>query len=99
VYWFIYGYIVWSFLISYTTTRTQSEIILGLHSTHHAPEQMNLSVTYAHFILEGLMLISSVVYLHFVWRKPAMLFAIMFIDVRGGFIHVAKIYERCTLGF
>ena len=53
-YWFIYGYIVWElahFVYHYLGHKVR--LFWCLHSTHHAPEDMNLSVTYAHFFLEA----------------------------------------------
>ena len=49
-YWFIYGYIIWEFShFIYHFLAHKVRILWCLHSTHHAPENMNLSVTYAHF--------------------------------------------------
>lgn len=53
-YWFIYAYIVWElshFVYHYLGHKVR--IFWCLHSTHHAPEQMNLTVSFAHFFLEG----------------------------------------------
>ena len=53
-YWFIYGYVVWEFAhFIYHYLGHKVRLFWCLHSTHHAPEYMNLSVTYAHFFLEG----------------------------------------------
>ena len=53
-YWFLYGYIVWEFAhFIYHFLAHKVRLFWCLHSTHHAPENMNLSVTYAHFFLEG----------------------------------------------
>ena len=92
-YWFIYGYIVWEFAhFIYHFLGHKVRLFWCLHSTHHAPEKMNLSVTYAHFILEG-------PYADFIRTSicillgvpPVMLFMIMFIDgTWGGFIHVGE---------
>ncbi|UWX56432.1 sterol desaturase family protein [Maribacter litopenaei] len=63
-----------------------------LHSTHHAPENMNLSVTYAHFFLEAPYAdtIRTTVCI-LLGVEPAMLFLIMFIDgTYGAFIHVGE---------
>jgi sterol desaturase/sphingolipid hydroxylase (fatty acid hydroxylase superfamily) len=92
-YWFIYGYIAWEFShFIYHYLGHKVRLFWCLHSTHHAPESMNLSVTYAHFILEApyadfirtsLCILAGV--------PPAMLFMIMFIDgTWGGFIHVGE---------
>lgn len=53
-YWFIYGYIAWElshFVYHYGAHKVR--LFWCLHSTHHAPEHMNLTVSYAHFFLEG----------------------------------------------
>lgn len=53
-YWFIYGYLAWElahFVYHYLAHKVR--ILWCLHSTHHAPESMNLSVSFAHFFLEA----------------------------------------------
>ncbi len=92
-YWFVYGYIVWEFghfLYHYWGHKVR--LFWCLHSTHHAPENMNLSVTYAHFFLEAPYadtIRTTVCILAGV--EPAMLFVIMFIDgTYGAFIHVGE---------
>lgn len=92
-YWFIYGYIVWEFgHFIYHYLGHKVRLFWCLHSTHHAPETMNLSVSYAHFFLEA-------PYADFIRTtvcillgvNPTMLFVIMFIDgVWGGFIHIGE---------
>ncbi len=96
-YWFIYGYIAWEFShFIYHYLGHKVRLFWCLHSTHHAPESMNLSVTYAHFILEGPyadFIRTSICILAGV--PPAMLFAIMFIDgTWGGFIHVGENFMK-----
>jgi sterol desaturase/sphingolipid hydroxylase (fatty acid hydroxylase superfamily) len=102
-YGFILGYITWEFShFIYHYLAHKVRLLWCLHSTHHAPEQMNLSVTYAHFILEA-------PYADFIRTSicillgvdPVMLFAIMFIDgTWGGFIHVGENFMRDSrLGF
>lgn len=92
-YWFIYGYIVWElghFIYHYLGHKVR--LFWCLHSTHHAPEDMNLSVTYAHFFLEAPYadIIRTTVCL-LLGVEPAMLFLIMFIDgTYGAFIHVGE---------
>ncbi|WP_299550310.1 sterol desaturase family protein [Seonamhaeicola sp.] len=92
-YWFIYGYIVWEFghfLYHYWGHKVR--LLWCLHSTHHAPENMNLSVTYAHFFLEAPYadVIRTTVCI-LLGVKPEMLFLIMFIDgTYGAFIHVGE---------
>jgi sterol desaturase/sphingolipid hydroxylase (fatty acid hydroxylase superfamily) len=92
-YWFIYGYIVWEFShFIYHFLAHKVRLFWCLHSTHHAPEQMNLSVTYAHFILEAPyadFIRTSICILMGV--KPEMLLMIMFIDgTWGSFIHIGE---------
>ena len=92
-YWFIYGYIIWEFAhFIYHYLAHKVRLFWCLHSTHHAPESMNLSVSYAHFFLEGpyadiirtsICIIAGV--------PPPMLFVIMFIDgTWGSFIHIGE---------
>jgi sterol desaturase/sphingolipid hydroxylase (fatty acid hydroxylase superfamily) len=102
-YWFGYGYIVWEFShFIYHYLAHKVRLFWCLHSTHHAPENMNLSVTYAHFILEAPyadFIRTSICILGGV--PPAMLFAIMFIDgTWGGFIHVGENFmKNARFGF
>ncbi len=92
-YWFIYAYIVWEFghfLYHYWGHKVR--LFWCLHSTHHAPEDMNLSVTYAHFFLEGPYAdtIRTTVCI-LLGVQPELLFLIMFIDgTWGAFIHVGE---------
>ncbi len=102
-YWLIYGYIVWElahFVYHYLGHKVR--LFWCLHSTHHAPESMNLFVSYAHFFLEAPyadVIRTSICILLGV--DPALLFFIMFIDgVWGGFIHVGEnILKDGRLGF
>jgi sterol desaturase/sphingolipid hydroxylase (fatty acid hydroxylase superfamily) len=102
-YWFIYGYIVWEFAhFIYHYLGHKVRLFWCLHSTHHAPENMNLSVTYAHFFLEGPyadVIRTSICILLGV--NPPLLFFIMFIDgTWGAFIHVGEnIMKDARLGF
>lgn len=92
-YWAIYGYIVWEFAhFIYHYLGHKVRLFWCLHSTHHAPETMNLSVSYAHFFLEA-------PYADFIRTtvcillgvNPPLLFLIMFIDgAWGGFIHIGE---------
>jgi sterol desaturase/sphingolipid hydroxylase (fatty acid hydroxylase superfamily) len=102
-YWFIYGYIVWEFgHFIYHYLGHKVRLFWCLHSTHHAPEHMNLSVSYAHFFFEG-------AYADFIRTttcillgvNPPMLVLIMFIDgAWGGFIHVGEnLMKSGRLGF
>ncbi|RXK48738.1 sterol desaturase family protein [Aquirufa rosea] len=90
-YWFVYGYIVWEFAhFIYHFLAHKVRLFWCLHSTHHAPENMNLAVSYAHFFLEGPyadIIRASICIL--AGLPPAMLFVIMFIDgTWGAFIHI-----------
>ncbi|MEM9143267.1 MAG: sterol desaturase family protein [Bacteroidota bacterium] len=92
-YWFIYAYIVWEFgHFIYHYLGHKIRLFWCLHSTHHAPEDMNLSVTYAHFFLEAPyadVIRTTVCILAGV--EPTMLFVVMFIDgTYGAFIHVGE---------
>ncbi|SHG27985.1 sterol desaturase family protein [Flagellimonas flava] len=92
-YWLIYAYIVWElahFVYHYLGHKVR--LFWCLHSTHHAPEEMNLSVTHAHFFLEApyadtirtsICIVLGV--------KPELLFTVMFIDgTYGAFIHIGE---------
>lgn len=102
-YWFIYGYIVWEFShFIYHYLGHKVRLFWCLHSTHHAPENMNLSVTYAHFFLEGPYadaIRGSICILMGV--SPQLLFLIMFIDgTYGALIHLGEnILKDGKLGF
>jgi sterol desaturase/sphingolipid hydroxylase (fatty acid hydroxylase superfamily) len=102
-YWFIYGYIVWElghFVYHYLGHKVR--LFWCLHSTHHAPEDMNLSVTHAHFFLEAPYAdtIRTTVCI-LLGVQPEMLFLIMFIDgTYGAFIHIGEnILKNGRLGF
>ncbi|MGB5360010.1 MAG: sterol desaturase family protein, partial [Eudoraea sp.] len=102
-YWFIYGYIVWEFghfLYHYWGHKVR--LFWCLHSTHHAPENMNLTVTYAHFFLEAPYAdtIRTTVCI-LLGVQPELLFLIMFIDgTYGAFIHVGEnLLKDGRLGF
>jgi sterol desaturase/sphingolipid hydroxylase (fatty acid hydroxylase superfamily) len=92
-YWFIYGYIIWEFAhFIYHFLAHKVRLLWCLHSTHHAPTAMNLSIAYAHFFLEA-------PYADFIRTTicillgvhPVTLFVIMAIDgLWGGFIHVSE---------
>ncbi len=102
-YWLIYGYIAWEFShYVYHYLAHKVRLFWCLHSSHHAPESMNLSVSYAHFFLEGpyadvirtsICLVAGV--------NPPLLFLIMFIDgFWGTFIHIGdNILKDARLGF
>ena len=92
-YWFVYGYIVWEFgHFIYHYLAHKVRLFWCLHSTHHAPQSMNLSISYAHFFLEAPYadVIRTTVCILF-GVPPPMLFLIMFIDgVWGSFIHIGE---------
>lgn len=102
-YWFIYGYVVWEFgHFIYHYFGHKVRLFWCLHSTHHAPEEMNLSVTHAHFFLEAPYAdtIRTTVCI-LLGVEPALLFVIMFIDgTYGAFIHVGEnLLKNARLGF
>jgi sterol desaturase/sphingolipid hydroxylase (fatty acid hydroxylase superfamily) len=92
-YWFIYGYIIWElghFIYHYLAHKIR--LFWCLHSTHHAPETMNLSISFAHFFLEApyadVIRTSTCILLGV---SPELLFLIMFVDgFWGGFIHIGE---------
>jgi sterol desaturase/sphingolipid hydroxylase (fatty acid hydroxylase superfamily) len=92
-YWFIYGYIVWEFShFVYHYLGHRVRLLWCLHSTHHAPRHMNLSVSFAHFFLEapyadlvriGICTLAGL--------DPAVLLLVIAIDsLWGSFIHVGE---------
>ncbi len=96
-YWLVFGYIVWEFShFIYHYLGHKVRLFWCLHSTHHAPENMNLSVTYAHFFLEGPYAdaIRGTICI-FAGIHPELLFFIMFIDgTWGAFIHVGENFVK-----
>ena len=92
-YWFIYAYVVWElghFIYHYLAHKVR--LLWCLHSTHHAPEEMNLSVTHAHFFLEAPYadIIRTTVCI-LMGVQPELLLIVMFIDgTYGAFIHVGE---------
>lgn len=102
-YWLIYGYIIWEFShFIYHYFGHKVRLFWCLHSTHHAPEQMNLSVTFAHFFLEGPYadVIRTTICI-LMGINPLLLGLIMFIDgTWGAFIHVGEnVVKDGRLGF
>ncbi|SNZ00060.1 sterol desaturase family protein [Flagellimonas pacifica] len=102
-YWFIYAYIVWElghFVYHYLGHKVR--LFWCLHSTHHAPEDMNLSVTHAHFFLEAPYAdtIRTTVCI-LLGVQPELLFTIMFIDgTYGAFIHIGEnLIKDARFGF
>ena len=102
-YWFIYGYIIWEFAhFIYHYLAHKVRLFWCLHSTHHAPQTMNLSVTYMHFFMEAPyadVIRTSICILAGV--NPPLLFFIMAIDgTWGAFIHVGEnIMKDGRMGF
>lgn len=102
-YWFVYGYIIWEFShFIYHFLGHKVRLFWCLHSTHHAPESMNLSISYSHFFLEGPyadIIRTSICILAGV--PPPMLFVIMFVDgFWGSFIHIGDtVIKDARLGF
>ena len=92
-YGFLAGYVFWEFgHFIYHYLGHKVRLFWCLHSTHHAPEDMNLSVTYAHFFLEAPYAdaIRTTTCL-LLGVPPEMLFTIMFVDgTYGAFIHVGE---------
>ncbi|GGB00067.1 sterol desaturase family protein [Puia dinghuensis] len=92
-YWLLYSYVVWElahFIYHYLGHKVR--LFWCLHATHHAPEHMNISVTHAHFFLEGPFadVIRTTVCTLLGVNYPLLLF-IMFIDTTwGGFIHIGE---------
>lgn len=102
-YWFIYGYIVWEFAhFIYHYLGHKVRLFWCLHSTHHAPEQMNMSVSFAHFFLEGPyadIIRTSICIIMGI--NPLLLGLIMFVDgTWGAFIHAGEnVLKDGRLGF
>jgi sterol desaturase/sphingolipid hydroxylase (fatty acid hydroxylase superfamily) len=102
-YWLIYGYVAWElshFVYHYFAHKVR--LFWCLHSTHHAPQAMNLSVSYAHFFLEGAyadVIRTSICIVLGV--NPPLLFFIMIVDgMWGAFIHVGENFMRdARMGF
>ena len=92
-YGLLYGYVIWElghFIYHYLAHKVR--LLWCLHSTHHAPEDMNLFVSNAHFFLEApyadIIRTSTCILLGL---SPPLLFLIMFIDgFWGTFIHAGE---------
>ncbi|MDY7396705.1 sterol desaturase family protein [Aureibaculum sp. 2210JD6-5] len=102
-YWFVYSYIIWEFAhFIYHYLGHKIRLFWCLHSTHHAPENMNLSVTHAHFFLEAPYAdtIRTTICI-LLGIQPELLFLIMFVDgTYGAFIHVGEnLLKDGRLGF
>lgn len=99
----LYGYVAWELgHFIYHWLGHKVRLFWCLHSTHHAPEHMNLSVSYAHFFLEAPYadVIRTTVCL-MLGVAPPLLFVIMFVDgFWGTFIHVGEgVLRDGRLGF
>jgi sterol desaturase/sphingolipid hydroxylase (fatty acid hydroxylase superfamily) len=96
-YGFILGYVIWEFAhFIYHFLAHKVRLFWCLHSTHHAPESMNLFVSHAHFFLEAPYadLIRTTICI-LLGVPPPMLFVIMFIDgTWGSFIHIGDTMMR-----
>jgi sterol desaturase/sphingolipid hydroxylase (fatty acid hydroxylase superfamily) len=102
-YWLIYGYIVWEFgHFIYHYFGHKVRIFWCLHSTHHAPEHMNLTVSFAHFFLEAPYAdaIRTTVCI-LLGVNPVLLAFIMFVDgTWGNFIHAGEdLIKDARFGF
>lgn len=90
---FIAAYIIWEFAhYIYHFLGHKVRLFWCFHATHHTPEDMNLSVTYAHFFLEAPYAdtIRTTICI-LLGVDPATLFVIMFVDgTYGAFIHVGE---------
>lgn len=89
----VYGYLVWEFAhFVYHYLAHKVRLLWCLHSTHHAPVAMNLSVNYAHVFLEAPyadLVRTSLCIL--VGVEPPLLLLIMFVDgLWGQFIHLGE---------
>lgn len=99
---FVLGYVAWEFgHFWYHFLAHKVRLFWCLHSTHHAPSSMNLSISWAHFFLEGPyadIIRTSICMVLGV--PPIMLFAIMFIDgTWGTFIHIGDtVIKKADLG-
>ncbi len=92
-YWWLYAYLIWElsyWIWHYTAHRIR--ILWCLHSPHHAPSEMNLTVAWVHFFAEGYYTaIIQVPILMLLGVKPAMVLIILVIDgTWGTFIHAGE---------
>jgi sterol desaturase/sphingolipid hydroxylase (fatty acid hydroxylase superfamily) len=102
-YWFIYGYLVWEFShFVYHWLGHKVRLLWCLHSSHHAPQHMNLSVSYAHFFLEAPYAdLVRIGICTLMGLDPALLLLIVGIDaVWGSFVHMSEeLMPNGRLGF
>ncbi|MGZ3752730.1 MAG: sterol desaturase family protein, partial [Mucilaginibacter sp.] len=92
-YSWIYAYLVWEFatwVFHFSSHRVR--ILWCLHSPHHAPSELNMTVTWIHFFAEAYY--STLIHLvisTLLGVNPVMFVAIMAIDAAWGmFIHVSE---------
>jgi sterol desaturase/sphingolipid hydroxylase (fatty acid hydroxylase superfamily) len=102
-YWFLYAYVVWELgHYFYHFLCHKVRLFWCLHSTHHAPEEMNLSVSYTHFFLEGtfanLIRVATGIILGV---DPGLLVLVMTIaPLYGSYIHIDEnLVRRGRMGF
>jgi sterol desaturase/sphingolipid hydroxylase (fatty acid hydroxylase superfamily) len=92
-YSWVYAYLVWE-LSMWTWHYGAHKIRLFwcLHSPHHAPEELNMTVAWVHFFAEGYYSTAvQLVILMFLGVQPPMLLAIMSIETMWGtFIHAGE---------
>lgn len=102
-YWFIYGYLIWELShFIYHFLGHKVRLFWCLHASHHAPEHMNLSVSYSHFFLEDSFAnIIRIPICIVMGLNPPLLFLIMLIDgTWGAFNHVGEgLLKNGRLGF
>ncbi|WP_175787390.1 sterol desaturase family protein [Burkholderia anthina] len=91
--WFIYAYVVWEFShFVYHWTCHKVRLLWCLHSPHHAPEHMNISVIFTAFFLQGAYAtIVRTAICSFLGVPIELLFLVMVIDsCWGTLIHVSE---------
>lgn len=92
-YSYIYAYVVWEFShFVYHFTCHKVRLLWCLHSPHHAPEHMNLSVIYTGFFLQGFYATTIRTSICALLGIPLpLLFFVMVIDsVWGAMIHIGE---------
>jgi len=92
-YWWIYAYLIWE--LSYWVWHFAAHrirLFWCLHSPHHAPSEMNLTVAWVHFFAEGYYTaFIQLPILMFLGVQPAMVLIILVIDgTWGTFIHAGE---------
>lgn len=92
-YWWIYAYLIWE--LSYWVwhfAAHRMRLFWCLHSPHHAPSEMNLTVAWVHFFAEGYYTaFIQLPILMFLGVQPAMVLIILVIDgTWGTFIHAGE---------